>query len=69
VSLDVPATTRIDSREATAPRVAVRASSMRLDIVLAIVVFAMAIVPRAASLSYYHRTTKRVNEPYRNNVL
>lgn len=69
MSLDVPATTRIDSREATVPRVAARASSLRLDIVLALVVFAMAIVPRAAWVAYNDRPPQGLNDPVMYNLL
>lgn len=68
-SSGVPATTHLDSRSFTAPRATSRLAGARLDIVLALVVFAMAIVPRAAWVAYNDRPPQGLNDPVMYNLL
>lgn len=69
MSLDAPAAARIEPRSITVPRAESRLAGMRLDIVLALVVFAMAIIPRAAWVAYNDRPPQGLNDPVMYNLL
>jgi len=69
VSLDAPAAARIEPRTSAATRAAPRLASIRLDLVLALAVFAMAIIPRAAWVAYNDRPPQGLNDPVMYNLL
>jgi 4-amino-4-deoxy-L-arabinose transferase-like glycosyltransferase len=67
VSIDTPASQRIDAtladRPATAAVGEARRLSIRLDLLLMLAVFALAIVPRAAWAAYNDRAPQGLNDP------
>ncbi|MEX2226653.1 MAG: hypothetical protein WEB52_09415 [Dehalococcoidia bacterium] len=69
MSLDAPAAARVEPRTIPATHAGARLAGLRLDIVLAIVVFAMAIVPRAAWIAYNDRPPQGLNDPVMYNLL
>jgi 4-amino-4-deoxy-L-arabinose transferase-like glycosyltransferase len=67
VSIDTPASQRMDATRADRPAVSVvdesRWLNLRLDLLLMLAVFAVAIVPRAAWVAYNDRAPQGFNDP------